>query len=98
MYSKVKILRTNGVRRSDREIAADAWHEGAVTMHQAGTGCQLQLSSVDGSVQTSVIPVLYDARLVTMHSNKMLFHGIQRAGERDDAQYFQEWSVMVLNA
>lgn len=74
MNSKVKILRNKGVRRLDREIAADAGHEGELTMHQAGTGCQLQLCSVDGPVQTSVIPALHDARLVTMHGSKMLFH------------------------
>jgi hypothetical protein len=96
MHCKVKILRNKGVRRSDREIAADDGHEGELTLHLAGAGCELKLSADDGSIQAPVIPILYDARLVTMHSNRMLFHGIHRAGERDDAQYFQEWSVMVL--
>ena len=52
-----------------------------------------KLSSDDGSRQEPIIPILFDARLVTMHSDKMLFRGIER-GE-GGAEYVQEWSVMV---
>lgn len=96
MHCKVKILRSKGVRRAERDIAADAGHEGELTMHMAAAGCELQLTSVDGSVQTAVIPPLHDARLVTMHTNRMYYQGIERTGEKDDAQYFQEWAVMVV--
>ena len=59
-----------------------------------GAGPELKLSFDDGSRQAPIIPVLLDARLVTMHSDKMLFRGIER-GE-GGAEFVQEWSVMVL--
>jgi hypothetical protein len=33
-----------------------------------------------------------------MHSNKMLFRGIERSGGEDGPQFLQEWSVLVLGA
>lgn len=95
MLVKVKILRHRGVRRSDREIGSDAGVDGNLTLYQSGGQCELKLSADDGSRQEPMIPVLFDAVLVTMHSNKMLFRGVERTGEAADAQYFQEWSVMV---
>lgn len=98
MLVKVKILRRHGVRRSDREIGADAGTDGNLTLYQSSGSCELKLFADDGSRQEPIIPMLFDARLVTMHNNKMLFQGLERQGEIADAQYFQEWSVMVLSA
>lgn len=98
MLVKVKILRQRGARRSDREIGSDAGVDGNLTLYQSGGQCELKLSADDGSRQEPVIPVLFDARLVTMHGDKMLFQGMERTGGAADAQYMQEWSVMVLGA
>jgi hypothetical protein len=96
MLVKVKILRLRGARRSDREIGSDAGVDGQLTLYQSGGQCELKLFADDGSRQEPIIPILFDARLVTMHGDKMLFHGLERVGSTGDAQYLQEWSVMVL--
>jgi hypothetical protein len=71
----------------DRSVSAEAL---------CGTSQELKLAAADDSQQKPLIPILYDARLVTMHGNKMLFRGLDRSGADDAAQYLQEWSVMVL--
>lgn len=38
--------------------------------------------------------MLLDAKLVTMHTDKMLFKGIERV--ESGAEYVQEWSFRVL--
>lgn len=98
MLVKVKILRNHGVRRSDREITADACVDGQLSLYQSGGQCELKLSGDDGSRHEPIIPVLFGAKLATVHGDKMLFHGLERQGEAADAQYFQEWSMMVLFA
>ena len=94
MYSIVKRLRSRGVRKHSRDIQTDQGARGDLTLALCGDGAELKLSSDDGSRQEPIIPVLLDAKLVTMHSDKMLFKGIER-GE-GGAEYAQEWSVMVL--
>lgn len=93
MYSIVKRLRTRGVRKHDREIQSDQGTAGELTLSMCGGGPEARLSRHDDSRQEPIIPVLIDAKLVTMHSDKMLFRGIER-GE-GGAEYVQEWSVMV---
>ena len=62
-----------------------------------GIGATIQISIYDGSAnQQPLLPDLYDARLVTMQGVKMLFSGIQRTGDPREAQYLQEWSVLIL--
>jgi hypothetical protein len=41
---------------------------------------------------------LYDARLVTMHGNKMLFKGEERPQGDAGPAYVQEWSVLVTSS
>lgn len=53
----------------------------------------VKLSAPDDSQQKQIIPVLHDARLVTMHGNKMLSRGLERA--ENGTEYAQELSVMV---
>lgn len=96
MLVKVKILRAHGARRSDREIGSDAGADGNLSLYRSGGRYELKLFADDGSRQEPIIPVLFDARLVTMHGNKMLFQGLECRGEIADAQHFQEWSVLVL--
>jgi hypothetical protein len=94
MYSIVKRLRQRGLRKHDRDIQSDQGATGDLTLTLGGDGAQLKLSSDDGSRQEPIIPVLLDARLITMHHDKMLFRGIER-GE-GGAEFVQEWSVLVL--
>lgn len=93
MY-RVKVLRTRGARKHDREIQSDAGTTGRLMPALVGTEYELKLYAADdGSPREPILPLLHNAQLVSMHSNKMLFRGIERAG---GAGYEQEWSVMIL--
>lgn len=93
MYGTVKRLRNRGIRKHGREILADQGTTGDITLAMCAAGPELKLSSDDGSRQEPIIPVLNDAKLITMHGDKMLFKGYER-GE-GGAEYVQEWSVRV---
>ena len=95
MYSIVKRLRMRGLRKHDREIQYDPGTTGDMTLAMCGAGAELKLSRDDGSRQEPIIPVLVDAKLVTMHSDKMLFKGFERGD--GGAEYAQEWPVMIPN-
>jgi hypothetical protein len=43
------------------------------------------------------LPDLYDARLVTMHGNGILFLGLERTADPAAARYAQEWSVKIVS-
>jgi hypothetical protein len=95
MKVQVKPLRQRGSRLSDQQIASLAPVEGVITIY--GLGTTIQLSLYNGTAkQEPLIPDLYDARLVSMHGNKMLFAGIERTADKDAAQYFQEWAVVIV--
>lgn len=94
MYAKVKLLRQRGLRKHDREIQSDSGTDGDMTLAMCSGGCELKLSGDDGSRLEPILPILYDARLVTMHGSKMLFRGIERGS--DGAECVQEWSVLVI--
>lgn len=95
MYCKVKVLRHRGARRHQHDIAADAGSDGDLTLARVGAAIELKLAAADDSQQKPILPILYEAQLVTMQGNKMLFTGLQRD---NGAGYEQEWSVMVLGA
>jgi hypothetical protein len=84
MYSIVKRLRQRGLRKHINDVQSDPGSTGDVTLVLCGDGAQLKLS----------FPMLLDAKLVTMHTDKMLFKGIER-GE-GGAEYVQEWPVRIL--
>jgi hypothetical protein len=96
MYSKIKVLRRRGARLSEREISAHEGHDGELTLYRSGGAIELKLSGPNDQRKEPIIPILYDARLVTMHGNGMLFQGMERTGDEKGAQYMQEWSVMIL--
>lgn len=93
MYSKVKPLRTRGKRSAERDIHTAKPQEGIITMFMCGGAPELKLSAKNDSTATPLIPVLYEARLTTMHGNKMLFKGIEK--DSSGAEYVQEWSVQI---
>jgi hypothetical protein len=96
MHSKVKILRRHGARLNERDISAQEGHDGELTLYRSGGSIELKLSAPNDQRKEAIIPVLYDAKLVTMHGNGMLFRGMERTGDEKGAQYLQEWSVMIL--
>jgi hypothetical protein len=96
MYSIVKRHRVRGVRKSEREIVADWGVQGELTLASCGPSYELKLSADDGSRQEPIIPILFDARLTSMHGAKMLFRGCERGP--DGAEYIQEWSVLITFA
>lgn len=98
MYGKVKPLRSRGVRLSDHDIGRAQHVVGEVTL--AGLGATLVLTVTDPNSQIgdSLLPQLYDARLVTMTQHKMLFKGEERPQGDAGPAYIQEWAVVVEQA
>jgi len=95
MYSKVKQLRRRGQKRDEREYLAAGPIEGDVTMTACAGIYQLNVAAWDDSTAKPLIPPLRDAKLITMHGNKMLFSGIERDGA---VGFEQEWAVQVIDA
>lgn len=85
MYSKVKLLRQYGARRTDREIASDEGSIGHLAMAGHGASYQLLLyAQGDDSHQVPMVPVLFDAKMISMHGARMMFRGFERAGDQVD--------------
>lgn len=100
MYSKVKQLRQRGTRRSDREIGSDAGTVGHLTLIRCNGHYELKLHAAgDDSRQVPMLPVLFDAAIVSMHGARMLFCGFERQGDQADRKVptaMQEWAVEVM--
>lgn len=92
MNYTVKILRRRGIRRPERDIQADPGTSGQLNGAHVGVTFELKLHSGDARMEP-IIPVLTDARLVSMHGDKMLFRGVER--DAGGAEWVQEWSVRV---
>jgi hypothetical protein len=92
----VKVLRDNGRRKHDQQIAKESPTEGDLTLALCSGSFDLKLAKLEDSRQEPILQVLRDARLTTMHGNKMLFWGIER-NPQTGAEYVQEWSVVVLH-
>jgi hypothetical protein len=68
---------------------------------------QLRLATVGGIYQLAIyapgdnsfahplLPVLYNARVVTMHGDGQLWHGEHRADDAGRTTVMQEWSVKL---
>ncbi len=95
MYGKVKQLRERGTRLSDRDIAKAAHVEGEVTLAGLGPTLVAQVRDPNSQVGTGLLPQLYDARLISMHGEKMLFKGEERPNGDAGPAYVQEWAVVV---
>lgn len=100
MQVKVKLLRQRGARRSNNEIGADAGIVGDMVMHSVNGHYQVKINSVeDHSRQSPLLPVLFDAVMVSMTGNRMMFRGFERQGDQADAgapTVMQEWAVEVM--
>lgn len=96
MYVKAKTLREHGKRRTDHEIAADQGKTGELTLAMVGGAYQLNINDPNSSVHAPLLPVLFEARLTTMHGDKMLFKGEERPQGDAGLAFVQEWSVQVV--
>lgn len=101
MYSKIKRLRSRGERKPDREIGADPGTVGHMTVVRLA---EVPVASVYGAGssgrQDPLIPMLFRAKLVSMHNNRMLLQGYERVGDQDDPNcpvVAQEWAVEVMS-
>lgn len=97
MLVQVKALRQRGSRLTDHQIAALIPIEGALRVYGLSGSIQVSVSAPDDQQGKPLIPDLYDARMVTLHGNGMLFFGLERTGDPAAAQYAQEWSVRIVS-
>jgi hypothetical protein len=95
MKVQVKPLRQRGSRLTDQQIASLAPVYGHLALYGLGTTLQISVYA-NNARPDPLIPDLYDARLISMHGNKMLFAGIERTADPMAAQYFQEWAVVIV--
>ena len=95
MHGKVKRLRERGRRLTDREIAQAPFVEGEVRLFGLAMTYVLEVKDPASQVSQSMFPTLYDARLITMHGDGMLFKGEERPHGDAGPAYVQEWSVRV---
>jgi hypothetical protein len=96
MKVTVTRLRERGKRRSDHEIQNDPGTTGDMRLAAVAGIPELSLAAVeDEQKRKPIIPSLYNAELVTMHDNGMLFRGYEKGS--DGAGYVQEWRAVVLH-
>ncbi len=95
MFGKVKQLRRGGKRLSTHDIHRADYVEGEVRVYGLAGTIVASVSKPDSQVGDPLLPVLYDARLVSMHGTGMLFKGEERPQGDAGPAYIQEWSVMV---
>lgn len=80
---------------SDQQIAAALPVEGEVRVYGMGGTIQASVTDPDSQVGDPLIPVLYEARLTTMHGAGMLLKGEERPQGDKGPAYIQEWSVRL---
>ncbi|MDB5937458.1 MAG: hypothetical protein JWQ01_4802 [Massilia sp.] len=95
MRAQIKFLRSHGIRKPDRVIIAEPTIDGELTLALCGNSYDLKLSAPDDSQLKPLVPVLSDARLISMHGDKMLFSGTEQPSA-EGPQYGQQWSVRVV--
>jgi hypothetical protein len=100
MYSKVKILRRNGERRPDREIASDPGIVGHISMCVIVNYTVLKIFAPGGTGgRAPLVPELFRAHCTTIEGARMLFRGFNRIGNQDDENapvVRQEWAVEIM--
>jgi hypothetical protein len=100
MYSKIKRLRNLGERLDDRDISADLGTVGYMTVILLeGVPVASVFGEQGAAGRDPLIPMLFRARLVTMHNDRMLLQGYERTGDQEDPAspvIKQEWAVQVM--
>lgn len=95
MHGKVKRLRHQGRRLSNRDISQAPFIAGDLALSALRSSYVLTLRQPNTQAQEGIIAALWDARVVTMHGDGMLFRGEERPQGDDGPAYVQEWSVMI---
>ena len=93
MFGKVKRLRHQGKRLSDREIGATPAVEGEIKVYGVGGTTQANITNPSSQVGEPLLPTLYEVRITTMHGPAMLLKGEDRPQGDAGPAYVQEWSV-----
>jgi hypothetical protein len=93
MKVTVTRLRERGKRRHDHDIQADQGVTGDLSLATVGSVKELKLADLNDQQLKPVIPVLYEAQLVNLHGNSMLYRGFEKG--HDGAGYVQEWRAVV---
>lgn len=93
MYGRVKRLRARGKRLSDHEIASAPAVAGEVRVYGMGATMQASVTDPNRQVGDPLVPLLYEARLTTMHGPGMLLKGEERPQGDAGPAYVQEWSI-----
>jgi hypothetical protein len=100
MYSRIKRLRAGGERKPDRDISADPGTVGHMTVVSVAGEIVATVYAVGSTGrQDPIIPMLYRAKLTSMHNDRMLLQGYERPGGdrgKDADRNRQEWSVQVM--
>lgn len=97
MYSIVKRLRKNGSRLPEREIASDQGAVGHLSLAILGHTLILRLYAPGGvGARHSLVPELYNARVILMEGDKQLWEGEEReSADWRGRAIKQEWSVRL---
>ncbi|WP_288379849.1 hypothetical protein [uncultured Massilia sp.] len=98
MFGKVKQLRRGGKRLPNHEIQSSNYVEGEVRVYGLAGVIVACVTKADSQVADPLIPLLYDAKLISMHGSGMLFKGEERPQGDAGPAFIQEWSVMVENS
>lgn len=95
MFGKVKRLRAGGKRLSTHDIQRADYVEGELRVYGLAGVIVASVSKPDSQVGEPLIPLLYDAKLISAHGNGMLFKGEERPQGDAGPAFIQEWSVMI---
>lgn len=93
MIGKVKRLRHQGKRLSDREIGAVQAVAGEIRVYGVGSSVLANVTDPNSQVGDPLLPTLYEVRLTTMHGPGMLLKGEERPEGGTGPAYVQEWSI-----
>lgn len=90
---KVTVTRLRELGKRRHNVDSDPGVAGDMTLAVVGTVTELKLADPNDQQMKPIIPILYEAQLVTLHGNSMLFRGYEKG--RDDAGHVQEWRAVI---
>lgn len=103
MRVKVKLLRRNGVRKNDRDVANEPWIEARMILSVRTAGGwsfpAFSLHDLDIVGPSGHIATLWEPRIMALASHGMRWMGFERSdrGTEGAAAVVQEWMVEPIN-
>lgn len=76
MNATVRVLRCAGRRKVDRDIQSEHGTAGVLTLASSEGVFELKLYDSNASQMKSLIPLLLEARVVSIRNSRMLFQGL----------------------